>query len=257
MFTGELCCTLAIFTCSLLDPLVFPLAVFIFPCHQFSSSVIAFFKPDSCFSLTFQIISFFIEGVLLFIPLVLWGIQVIVYGITVQMWNGKVKSLKSAAKFVTSRNNQQKQWKTVLFYRKCQVYTSVINAFSQQFLLPAVQVFGAAFIIAGMYTVIISDGKLPMLMFSSLVIFTVVLASFCFVVLDVSSKGLLYSKSFINTLNKWPLHRNGVFRRYIKSLPCLKLYMGPFHAVDRGRGPALLKFCLQRTMFFVFKSRAA
>lgn len=73
-----------------------------------------------------------------------------------------------------------------------------------------------------------------------------------FALLDVASKTLLSSQSLLSSLYK-SSSKSSLVQKYIKSRHPLRIYMGPFHVVDRGRAPALIRFWLQRTMLLVVK----
>jgi len=254
--SAEMFVTITTLFCCVVNPFVFPLGLFAFPCAQFSSRLISYFNPQACSLFSFQIVTYFVEVVLFFIPLLLWGFSGIIFTITIDKWIASLKALLLATKIFHKSKNRCNQWETVTLYRNCQVYTTILNQFSQPYLLPNIQVFGAGCITMCSYNLMLYHEKMPILISVPWVIFTLTVALFCLGVLDICSKDILYSKGCLTSMRKWSLYKNKLFRRYIKSLSCLKLYTGPFHAVDRKRAPSLIKYYLQRTMFLVFKSRA-
>jgi len=158
-----------------------------------------------------------------------WGFHAILLGISIQLWNDSLAALKLVAK-QPHQNKQAAQWKLVLLYRKCQIFTTVLNAFSQTYLLPTIQITNSALLIACLFTAIMARGKIPMVFYVLITAFMFIVAGFGFLVLDVASRGFLHSKRFISCLKTWPLHKNGLFRKYIKSFPALRIQTGPFHA---------------------------
>lgn len=44
-------------------------------------------------------------------------------------------------------------------------------------------------------------------------------------------------------------------QRFLKSCPLISLKVGRFHLLDRGRGPAFIRFILQRTLLLILKTR--
>jgi len=154
-----------------------------------------------------------------------------------------------------SANDNNCRWKTLLLYRKCEVFTRLINLVCQMCILPQAQVTGAGFIIGGLYTAIVSHGHIPNFVYILSIILTVLITLYLLILLDIASRGFGASKLFLGSIKKWPLCRDSVFRKYSRSLRPLKIYTGPFHVVDKGRAPALLRFCLQRTTFLVVNSR--
>jgi len=151
--------------------------------------------------------------------------------------------------------NFEDRWEILRSYRQCQVFNNLINKVSQFTALPQAQIAGSSIIIGSLYTTVISNGRIPTIVYIGSVFFTVETVFYVFLLFDLASTGLIASKSFLRSLRKWPYSRNSLFRRYIKSLQPLRIYTGPFHVVDKGRAPALLRFCLQRTIFLVVKTR--
>jgi len=157
----------------------------------------------------------------------------------------------------------QKQLEVLQQFRTYQVLTIFINEFCQFSFLPSMQIGGAGIVIVGLYTATVSHGKLPLMLYLSSVFLAIFVAIFIYVVLEVASKVMLKSKAFTASTHKWTTcYTNGdraqarIVKRYIRSLTPAKIYMGPFHVVDKSRGPALLRFCLQRTTFLIVKGRA-
>jgi len=242
--------------CAIIIAPTFNLVSFLFPCRQLSSTLISYFCPDSCSNRWFQFGSYVLECTLLEVVIIGWGFQTIIIGTSIQVWNDTLFYLKTASKnqpYCCSTSYQQKLLK---LYKECQVFTAVLRACSQDYFVPALQSLSTALIISCLFTTIMADENLPGFLYSFSVVLMVIVVCFCFIVLDVASRGLLYSKTFIRRLGKWKVHMNGVSKRDVRSLAPLKIHAGPFHAVDRNRAPALLKFCLQRTIFFVVKSRS-
>jgi len=134
----------------------------------------------------------------------------------------------------------------------------VLNEYCQPYLLPMMQTGAIGVIIAGIYTAIVSNGKLPSMLYFISVFFSMFVVVFIYIVLDVASKGTLVSKVVLKSFTKWKIQRENapLLKKVIKSLYPVKIHMGPFQVVDKGRAPALLRFCLQRTTFLIFKSRS-
>lgn len=63
--------------------------------------------------------------------------------------------------------------------------------------------------------------------------------------LDVASKALVSSNNLISSLSKRKsesFSKSSFVGRYMESMRPLRIYMGPFHVVDRGRVPLLLLY---------------
>jgi len=188
----------ATLTIACLVPLIFPLVTFIFPCRTLLSKLLSFFHPKSCFLPSYQITFYIFEVILLFLPFIHWGFQAWIFGNSVEIWNKGLKRLVQASKNVktTKRFYQREQLRVIRYYREYQVYTCIINGFSQNYFLPVLQIVGSCLIIVGLYTTIMFHGNLPMLVYSFTVVFTAVETIFCCAFLDVASKGLI--KMFVN-----------------------------------------------------------
>jgi len=228
-----------------------------FPCRQVSSRTIAYFYPKSCSSKNFQFICSLLEFSLFQATAILWGIQVLMLCVAIQKWNRKLSTLQKVCCTASqSTTDSNKQLKAIQDFKTHQVFTALLNSFCKLYILPAIQINCTFFSIAGMYVALVSTQDIPPTLYFITVMMGIGTKLFGLLLLDFTSKGLVCSKGFLLDLKKSPLFiKSPLFRRYVRCLPILKIYMGPFHPVDRSRAPAFLKFCLQRTIFLVVKSR--
>lgn len=156
---------------------------------------------------------------------------------------------------------QNPRWRrtSMVISRKFQIATKVLNECLQLYVLPSYQAACAGAIVASLYTVLmISRNSLhPLIYFASLGIL-VDLAIFICIILELGSSQLSTSKSFLRAMARLKVENKrerNFHKRYVRSLQPLRIYMGPFHILDGGRAPALVRFCLQRTVFFMVQSR--
>jgi len=225
------------------------LVTFIFPCTQFSSTMLALIWPESCSSLGFQTLAYFLEMALFLPTVTIGGIESILFvtGITVL-----IKELKKL-----DRNLKRKLIEDVFrFYQHYQLFVLSLNNHFQALVLPTVQAGDAALIIASLYTVIMGQDEIPSVLYGFVVIFLVSVSIFMIAVLDVASRVQLVSNLILRKLKASCYSKSKYCRKRLRTMPTLRIFMGPFHAVDRARAPALIRFCLQRTVFLIFNSRS-
>lgn len=149
------------------------------------------------------------------------------------------------------------------FYRSVQMLVIMCNKCLQQLFWPNLQFTGAAMIISSLYSLIILGDLIPGLAILGIILFTVLVVIFVFFSLDVGSRPMLLSTKLLSSWKKL----GGIVHHYprgkcwwtkfFKSCRPIHMYMGPFHVVDRQRAVILMRFCLQRTFFFVVKTRSA
>jgi len=142
------------------------------------------------------------------------------------------------------------------FYKHHKLFVTSLNAQFQAFVLPTVQAGNAALIIASLYTVIMCHKEIPPVLYGFVVLFLVSVSIFMIAVLDVASKVQLASNLILRRLKASAYSKSKYCRKRLRTMPTLRIFMGPFHAVDRARAPALIRFCLQRTVFLIFNSRS-
>lgn len=125
------------------------------------------------------------------------------------------------------------------------------------FVIPTFKLMACGIIISSLYTILIAADSqdLPKL-FYCLVTFLMVDSAVCiFAILDMASRVLLLSNCIVYAVKNWRLSRTSVVKKIVTSMQPIRVYAGPFNVVDRERGPALLKFCLHRTLLLVVQSR--
>jgi len=186
---------------------LFPMIAFAFPCHHFgASSVITYFYPRACSTLTFQLASYLLEFYLIFAPAIVLGMEAILFATFIQTLNQTLSILVHLSKRVKDCD-KTKRCRILLLYRKCQVLTIYINTLSQMCILPQGQTGACMFIISGLYTILVSGGKIPNVLYFANGIMIVSAALFVFLLLDVSGKAVYVSKRLLVCLKKWPLLR--------------------------------------------------
>lgn len=120
---------------------------------------------------------------------------------------------------------------------------------------PTFKVVASANIISTLYIILVADGNLPKLFYAFVGFLMFEWAVGILLVLDMASKIVLLSGSIQTAVARWRLGRTSVIKKYVKAMQPIGVFSGPFHVVDRERGPALLRFCLHRTLLLVVQSR--
>jgi len=139
------------------------------------------------------------------------------------------------------------------FYRQLQLLVIFINHCMQQMLWPTVQFCGAVAIIATGYAVIVFSSHMTTSMLAGLLSINIISAVFCTCKLEFGSMPRQISIKMINSWAQWGNIK--YCKKFVKSCKPLSIQVGPFHIMDRNRAPALIRFCMQRTIFLVVQSR--
>ncbi|CAL8068304.1 unnamed protein product [Orchesella dallaii] len=217
------------FICVVMLPIL-SLVTFVLPCPQVSSKFFKFFLgPSTCNGRKYQLLSYVIELGLLTPPALVLAFQNILFMGALETIHLHVSALITLSKSPNTRS-PERRWNILFFYRQCQLFSRQMNLVTQMTTLPQAHVA----VLLSLQTIF-----------------------FIFVLLNAASSGFIVSKSFLRAVKKWPISKNGLFRRYIRSLPPLRIYAGPFHVVDKKRAPLLLRFCLQRTTFLIVQARGS
>ncbi len=127
------------------------------------------------------------------------------------------------------------------------------NKAFQAFLWPAIQFYGGIGIISLLYPLILFGHQLGIsgICMIGVVIFATAATSCSMIGLGKqtiirSTKILRHAKSW----NDCPEQR-----KFLQSCPTIAIRVGEFHKMDNGRVPAFIRFILQRTFFFVLKTK--
>lgn len=135
-------------------------------------------------------------------------------------------------------------------YRKLQIFVLWINLALQEVSFPIVQFGGSTLTICLLYAVIVFLEQLPGSVLVLLVTFLLLIFIACAFILDYGSKPIVKSDQLLETIVGWE-KPSPMWQVCLRSCQPVALKMGPFHKIDKGRVPAMVRFCLQRTFFFV------
>lgn len=243
--------------------LCLPLLVFVFPGEFITSRLIS----DACSRIFGGSRSFCISSGNMFLQFFSWMLEVFLnlvscilstpLGILFAESIGTVcRQLRSIQQL--TRQNPQWRYISLVIYRKLQIATNVLNECLQLYTLPSYQVSAAGGIMASLYAVLMTSRNSlhPLFYLVSLGILVELVLFIC-IILELGSSQLSISNSFLTTMIHWKVENTeerNFHKRYVRSLHPLKIYMGPFHVLDSGRAPALMRFCIQRTVFFMVQS---
>ncbi|CAL8129228.1 unnamed protein product [Orchesella dallaii] len=160
------------------------------------------------------------------------------------------ENLKGIKAHSTSKNHQ-----LCTFFRQLQILGMFCDKCFQQYIWISFQFTGAAFIISSLYATIVFGHRISNILILLLVTICIVTIIFCLSLLEIGSMPQLISKKI---LVKWKLWRDDKYhKKWLRSCKPITMQVGPLHKLDRQRGPALIRFCLQRTFFFVVKTRSS
>ncbi len=138
-------------------------------------------------------------------------------------------------------------------YRRIQIFIIVCNQCLQIYFWPVLNFLGGFAIIGMFYSLVLFQKQLPLLGVMGIFVLAMITLLLCCLMFHMGSRSILISKKVlkrVKTLNKckWS-------KRFWKSCPTIALMMGAFHRMDRARGPAFIRFILQRTHMLVIKTR--
>ncbi len=167
-----------------------------------------------------------------------------------------VKDLSSMLNRKLNENRLLIDNSKVIFYRRMQVFGTIFNECFQTYNLTVVEFIGCMMSICLGCTLILDNhllhiwGKIATILFFTVVIFFIIFE------MDVGSKSIVISTKIICHANKMFAQNDCKWgRKCIKSCPPVALSIGSFHKISRQRGPDLIRYILQRTIFLVLKSK--
>lgn len=140
-----------------------------------------------------------------------------------------------------------------LMYRRIQIFVILCDQCFQMYFWPTVCFSGALLIIGLLYTFIITQQVMPLM--GAVVIFVMIVSAALLscLMFHMGSRPMLVSRSVLRRVTYF--NRYKLSKRVLKSCPMISLKIGRFHRMDRERGPAFIRFILQRTFFFVLKTK--
>lgn len=145
--------------------------------------------------------------------------------------------------------------KCALYYRELQILLILSNKCFQNSVWPNVQFCGSAVIISLLYSIIVLRESLHSYLVIGMTLVFCSTSCFCFLVMDYGSRPQIVSRGVLaRCKERWAgFHMSKLFW---KSCRPIAFQIGPFHYMDRQRGPALFRFCLQRTFFLIVQTKS-
>jgi len=139
------------------------------------------------------------------------------------------------------------------FYQKLQILIVLSNQCFQKFVWPNIQFTGAALMISMIYSLVLFGHSLnfKLVVFMAFMLCTAM--TFVFLILDFGSRPLLVSKNVLSYWKRW--NSDKLWRKIVRSCQPIVFRVGPFHKMDRERGPALIRFSLQRAFYLVVQTK--
>ncbi len=143
-----------------------------------------------------------------------------------------------------------------IYYRQIQVFAILVNECLQTHFWPVAESTGSVLSIGLAYTFVRYHGLFNIYIQVSLAASSTSLFLLLCFMFDVGSQSLLISTKIIR-FSSSAVRRDEsskLFRKFAKSCPAVVLKVGHFHKIDRQRGPNLIRFIVQRTVFLLLKS---
>lgn len=143
------------------------------------------------------------------------------------------------------------------YYSQIQIYTILVNKCLQTYVWPIVE-FLYGFVSIGLAYIFIKYHVLFNI-FVKTIVAGALLTNLCFihVMFDYGSQPLSLSCKII-TKTKLFQRKDGqsiLLGKVLKSCRLITLKVGLFHKIDQTRGPSLVRYILQRTVFLLLKSK--
>lgn len=219
--------------------------------------ILLIFTKQSCsISILLDILLVIIKVPTLYAASIISAVSVPILLLSLKTLDDTLKYFLKILKTNKTCNRDCKTWSSGLSYRKIQILVILANECFKNEFWAAVQFLGAVMSIGLAYT-FISYHKMFSLLIQTLIILLLclILGTVCFI-LHLGSNSLLISTKITNSV-KLAIPRSHAKwgRKFNKSCPVVALKIGPFHSMDRKRGPALLRFVIQRTIFLVVNSK--
>lgn len=144
--------------------------------------------------------------------------------------------------------------KLAMAYRQLQIIVGLCDNCFQQFSWPNIQFMGSSILISVLYSVLMFYKIFPANVLLMMVSTCTITGIFIFSIFDYGSRPYVASRKFLARCTKqWRLFP--WTRAFFRSCRPIYFKIGQFHRMDRGRGPSLIRFCLQRTFFLMVQSK--
>ncbi len=164
-------------------------------------------------------------------------------------------NLKQLQKLVEIRSDV-KSGQIERYYRQIQIVTILVNDCLQMYFWPVVELYGSLTAIVVAYSFVRYHNLFNVFYQMSIIVMLFIELISIYFIFDVASQSLPLSSKIIVRPKLLPgkNEQNVLFRKFGKSCRPIVLKVGAFHKIDRQRGPGLMRFILQRTVFLLLKS---
>lgn len=138
-------------------------------------------------------------------------------------------------------------------YRETQILVILSNKAFQGYLWPVIQFYGGIFLIGLLYLLILFISLLGTFGVSVIVMTIFATGAICCSMLGLGRQTIILSNKFLRHAKS--LSGCAEQRKFFQSCPTIALRVGEFHKMDSERIPFFIRFILQRTFFFVLKTK--
>lgn len=170
----------------------------------------------------------------------------------------KVKIL-ALQKIVLELNSRLERFETMqrfgLCYREIHVLVIIANQCCQKQIWPTTMFCGSTTIILLLYPMLAYGKLLPGLFIFGFCSFAAIFTVITIFLLHLCSEPLAISCSILKKAGKY-CGSSGYNKKLIKSCALIKMKVGAFHEMDKGRVFAYVRFILQRTAFLAMKCKS-
>ncbi|CAL8129226.1 unnamed protein product [Orchesella dallaii] len=240
---------------SFLLPIVIPTVSAIFPCiHQVYVKQLCQSSCVKCSEWYFRLLPYVVDTTFMAPITVACGLMGNLCLMNIYCINRHLQIMCKIHRNLPIAPNRSDRNGLALYFRKLQILVILSNQCFQQNVWPNIQFTGAALMICLLYSIILFGHTLNFKLVLFMVFMLCAAMVFTFLILDVGSRPIILSKKLLGKWLRWRSEKS--WGKFLRSCDPISLRVGPFHRMDRGRGPALIRFTVQRTFYLVVQSKA-
>lgn len=155
------------------------------------------------------------------------------------------------------KNMQSSRWLfyRASLYRQTQILIHMYLECFQMQLLPNMLFSSSVIIITCLFVIIELKNELPLALYIVFPLILLITTVFLIIMLEMTSQVITLSKSIKTQWSSAFYEKSCWFNAFNRSCPPLKIVVGPFGKIGRDKMSTVIRFCLQRTIFFIVWSR--
>lgn len=235
-------------------PFIFPLVFWITPCaphflYSLTSQCKYFHSETTIYG---KVTFYFVETILIFPAVGIAGFICVIVLVPIVVLSDFLNRIRQSDINNYSFNSHP----TPLLYRQAQILIKLYNECVKEIIFPGLFIIHAGVIIMSLFVIIELRNKLHLIAFILYPFLLIMAIGFDVFMMEFCSKPFSLSKLIKARWRKCQYNRKNIWLQlFDKSCPILKIHTSPNLPVDRVRLTIFMRFCLQRTLFFVVYHR--